>query len=84
MFHTVRANKYKLHLMETATGLRFALVTEPSVGNLQQAMQHMLTVFYVEDIVKNALESPCEALIRERFAESLLSHAKSFEDPVDK
>ena len=110
---------YKLHLLETTTGIRvgihweahmpkyhimnmlanslvkkplapstpettcewdpvvvLVLITDPYVNSLKQPMQHMLKVFYVEEIVKNALESPRNCGVREKFAESLLNYVK--------
>mmetsp|Transcript_28284 Transcript_28284/g.92320 ORF Transcript_28284/g.92320 Transcript_28284/m.92320 type:complete len:139 (+) Transcript_28284:73-489(+) len=54
-FHAFKTNSYKLHYMESPTGLRFVLLTQPSMGDLRQALRHIYNNLYVEMVVKNPL-----------------------------
>lgn len=45
---------YKLHYLETMTGLRFALTTDPTVGRITDALGNLYRL-YVENVVKNPL-----------------------------
>merc|ERR1711957_338539 len=55
-FRSYTTTEYKLHALETATGYRFAITTDPSVSGA--AMATCLPEFYalfVEDVLKNPM-----------------------------
>jgi len=45
---------YKLHYLETLTGLRFAMTTAPSVGRIIEVLQDIYRL-YVDYVIKNPL-----------------------------
>jgi len=55
-FLNFKTSKYKLHLYETATGLKFVLLTDLNVGNIRDNLQTIYSQIYVEYVVKNPLE----------------------------
>ncbi|KAI3882346.1 hypothetical protein MKW92_053510 [Papaver armeniacum] len=65
-FHSFSTNSYKLSLMETPSGIKIILVTNPKTGDLRESLKHIYSL-YVEYVVKNPLYSPgtqirCELL----------------------
>jgi len=53
-FKSVRTETYKLHYFETATGLRFALISDPGAPDLRECLRHIYGHIYVEYVSKNA------------------------------
>jgi hypothetical protein len=47
-FLAFRTNNYKLHVAETATGLRFLLHTEPSAPNMRDAVARCVAAYALE------------------------------------
>ena len=76
-FTSYTTTKYKLHFFETATGLKFVLNTDTSVGSLNDVLQHIYSNIYVEFIVRNPLCKPGEWLDSELFCSELDSYVKS-------
>ncbi|XP_077444243.1 trafficking protein particle complex subunit 1 isoform X2 [Stigmatopora argus] len=52
-FQSFQTSRYRLHYLETASGLKFVINTDLSVGNAREALQHIYSNLYVENIVKN-------------------------------
>lgn len=48
-------NVYKMHCFETASGKRFILVTDPSVGDLKEELRKIYSTIFVEYVIKNPL-----------------------------
>ena len=55
-FHSYRTPTYKLHCYETATRLRFVLLTDPSVADLRDTLREIYSKVYVEFVAKNPLQ----------------------------
>ena len=51
--------EYKLHYFETATQLKFVMLTDPRVGNMRTVLHQIWATLYVEFVVKSPL-SPIE------------------------
>ncbi|XP_068855342.1 trafficking protein particle complex subunit 1-like [Aphelocoma coerulescens] len=54
-FHT---SKYRLHYLETPSGLRLVLNTDLGVPSAREALQHIYSNLFVELVVKNPLCPP--------------------------
>lgn len=52
-------SKYRVHLWETATGLKFALISDNLTDNLQNVLQELYKNYFIRNITFNAL-SPAE------------------------
>jgi len=50
-----KSNVYKLHFLETASGLKIVLTTDPSVGDLNEVLKYIFSKIYVEKVSKNPL-----------------------------
>ncbi|KAG4301172.1 hypothetical protein PCANB_002421 [Pneumocystis canis] len=57
-FISYRTAEYKLHHYETASGLRFVLLTDPQCNNLLHVLHQIFVSLYVEYVVKNPLGNP--------------------------
>ena len=53
-FKSIRTETYKLHYLETPTGLRFAFVTDPGAPDLRECLRHIYANIFVEFVSKNA------------------------------
>mmetsp|Transcript_31668 Transcript_31668/g.73444 ORF Transcript_31668/g.73444 Transcript_31668/m.73444 type:complete len:168 (-) Transcript_31668:188-691(-) len=47
--------QYKLHSLETTSGYRFVLTTDPGVPNQQECLRHIYAELFVEHVVKNPM-----------------------------
>ncbi|KAK6918643.1 Trafficking protein particle complex subunit [Dillenia turbinata] len=56
-FHSFRTNTYKLSFMETPSGIKIILVTNPRTGDLREPLKYIYNL-YVEHVVKNPLYTP--------------------------
>ncbi|EPZ32303.1 snare-like protein [Rozella allomycis CSF55] len=56
-FISFKTSMYKLHLFETASGLKFVLITDPYQENLQGMLKNIYESVYVEYHVKNPNQS---------------------------
>mgnify|MGYP001123702695 CR=1 FL=1 len=56
-WYSFTTRDYKLHYLETLTGLRFALTTDPSVGRVTDVLTNFYKM-YVELVVKCPLHKP--------------------------
>ena len=70
-------SKYKLHYFESATGLKFVLNTDTSVGNLADELRHIHSRIYVEYVTKNPLIQPGEEITSQLFTSTLDSYIQS-------
>ena len=70
-------SKYKLNYFETATGLKFVLNTDTSVGNLAEEMWHIYSKIYVEYVTKNPLIQPGEKITSQLFTSKLDTYIQS-------
>lgn len=56
-FHSFRTNTYKLNLMESPSGIKMILITDPRMGDLREALKYIYNI-YVEYVAKNPLYTP--------------------------
>lgn len=76
-FLSYSTSKYKLHYFESATGLKFVLNTDTSVGGLSDTLWHIYSKIYVEYVTKNPLIQPGETISSQLFASKLDSYIQS-------
>ncbi|KAI9894430.1 MAG: TRAPP subunit bet5 [Vezdaea aestivalis] len=69
-FVSYRTNSYKLHYYETASNLKFVMLTDPRSENLRIVLHQIYVNLYVEYVVKNPL-APAEHLNGEGVANEL-------------
>mmetsp|Transcript_18844 Transcript_18844/g.38310 ORF Transcript_18844/g.38310 Transcript_18844/m.38310 type:complete len:147 (+) Transcript_18844:103-543(+) len=55
--HCYSTSSYKLHYFETATSLKFLLLTDPGVPSLRECLRQVYSHIYVEFVVKNPLQA---------------------------
>ncbi|GJP32174.1 hypothetical protein CLOM_g2960 [Closterium sp. NIES-68] len=70
-FHAFRTNTYKLNYLETPSGIKIILVTDPKMSDLRDALRHIYTNIYVEYVIKNPLYVPGEPFRCELFISNL-------------
>ncbi|ODV63594.1 TRAPP subunit BET5 ASCRUDRAFT_30305 [Ascoidea rubescens DSM 1968] len=72
---------YRAHYFETLSGLKFVLLTDPSIQDMQKHLHEIYTNFYVEYVAKNALSpvdfKPGELIGSEKFINSVDSYILS-------
>lgn len=78
-FHAFRTNTYKLSLLETPSGLKIVLVTDPKMGDLREVLRHIYSDIYVEYVVKNPLYTPGQPFRCELFNASLDQYFKTLQ-----
>ena len=76
-FLSYTTSKYKLHYFESATGFKFVLNTDTSVGSLSDELWHIYSNIYVEYVVKNPLIQAGEQITSKLFASKLDSYIQS-------
>ena len=76
-FVSYSTSKYKLHYFETATGLKFVINTDNSIGNLSDELWHLYSKIYVEYVVKNPLLKAGKEISSQLFTSSLDSYIQS-------
>lgn len=76
VLQSFRTGKYKAHLKETATGLRFILISDSNVGDLSGLLNQLYSDLYLNTIVKNGL-SPVD------FKEGMVIKNMSFINGAD-
>lgn len=54
-FLSYRTGEYKLHFFETASQLKFILLTDTRVGNMRTVLHQIWQTLYVEYVVKSPL-----------------------------
>ncbi|KAJ1646183.1 Trafficking protein particle complex subunit BET5 [Dispira simplex] len=54
-FVSYRTNSYKLHYYGTASGVRFVLLTDPTVPSLRDVLRQIYLHIYLEYVIKNPL-----------------------------
>ena len=52
-FRSIRTNTYKLHFFETASGIRFALNTQPDAPDLIHILQHIYSSIFIKYVIMN-------------------------------
>lgn len=67
---------YALHYYETATGLRFILVTDKGIADAQDALQSIFVDVFVPLIVRNPMYVRDQPVDSPKFAEALEAHVR--------
>jgi len=68
---SIATDTYKLHFLDSPTGIRIALVTEPSAGDLRAAMRHIYENLYAQMVMRNPEYEPGAAIKCENFCREL-------------
>ncbi|CAM6127214.1 unnamed protein product [Calypogeia fissa] len=76
-FHSFRTNTYKLSFMETPTGIKIVLLTDPRMSDLSEALKYIYSNIYVEYVVKNPLYIPDKPFKFELFNSALDAYVKT-------
>ncbi len=69
--YSCSTSTYKLHYYETATGLRFVLLTDLAAGDMRDVLRHIYAALYVGILVKNPLWKPDETITDPSFVSQL-------------
>lgn len=78
-FHSFRTNTYKLSFMESPSGIKLILVTDPRMGDLREALKYIYNNIYVEYVVKNPLYTPGQPFKCELFNATLDQYVKTLQ-----
>eukprot|EP00798_Chlamydomonas_sp_ICE-L_P000380 gene380-1774_t len=62
VFHSFTTNTYKLHFLETPSGVKIVLNTSRDIGDLQELMNQVYDDVFVQTVVKNPLYEPGKQL----------------------
>lgn len=76
-FWSYRTNNYKLHFLETLSGLKFVLNTSDNTGDLRDLMQTIYTSIYVQFVSKNPLNQAGKPFNHGGFTKALNQHLRS-------
>lgn len=76
-FYSFRTNTYKMHFLESPSGIKIVLNTSPDVGNLSDALYYIYDDAFVEYVVKNPLCNPGEPFQVEQFTSSVNNYLKT-------
>ncbi|KAG0629985.1 hypothetical protein M758_1G144700 [Ceratodon purpureus] len=78
-FHSFRTNTYKLSFMESPSGIKLILVTDPRMGDLREALRFIYSNIYVEYVVKNPLYTLGQPFKCELFNSTLDQYVKTLQ-----
>ncbi|CAK9215903.1 unnamed protein product [Sphagnum troendelagicum] len=78
-FHSFRTNTYKLSFMESPSGIKLILITDPRMGDLRDALKYIYSNIYVEYVVKNPLYTPGQPFKCELFNATLDQYVKTLQ-----
>jgi len=84
-FTYFKTNNYKLHFFETATNLKFLILTDIATGNLKEELVKIYKDIYVDYVVKNPAYKVGDSITCEGFITKLNEHIKrlaSFSTPA--
>eukprot|EP00698_Gefionella_okellyi_P003043 TRINITY_DN12864_c0_g1_i1.p1 TRINITY_DN12864_c0_g1~~TRINITY_DN12864_c0_g1_i1.p1 ORF type:complete len:141 (-),score=14.04 TRINITY_DN12864_c0_g1_i1:498-920(-) len=70
-FQRFTTNTYKMHYLETPSGIRFVITTDTSVGDLKDVLRHIYGQFFVELVVKSPSYQPGAPIQTEGFSTAL-------------
>eukprot|EP00879_Flechtneria_rotunda_P003539 GHRR01003773.1.p1 GENE.GHRR01003773.1~~GHRR01003773.1.p1 ORF type:complete len:160 (+),score=34.65 GHRR01003773.1:255-734(+) len=76
-WYSFTTNTYKLHFLESPSGIKMVLNTSPDVGDLREVMSYVYDDIYVEYVVKNPLYTPGEPFKIEQFNNALNGYLRS-------
>ena len=70
-FYACSTSEYRLHYLETASGLRFVLTTDLAATDMREALRHIYAQIYVECLTKNPLYATNEPISCPLFTQTL-------------
>eukprot|EP00744_Colponema_vietnamica_P018815 GILI01026571.1.p1 GENE.GILI01026571.1~~GILI01026571.1.p1 ORF type:complete len:140 (+),score=52.14 GILI01026571.1:149-568(+) len=76
-FNSYTTPLYKLHFFETASGLKFVLLTDPSAGDLKEELRAIYSGIFIPYVVRNPLYRPGEPVQCPIFSSTLKAHLSS-------
>ena len=68
---SIRTGKYTMHLMETASGLRFVLNSSNENTDMTQNLEHIFGKLFVQHVAKNPLYKLGDKITSTRFTQAL-------------
>jgi len=66
-----KAKAYTLHLFESATGYRFVLTSDGTMGDLRPSLKHIYCNVFVPYVLRNPLYKMNSPIVNHRFAAEL-------------
>eukprot|EP00245_Coleochaete_scutata_P013761 TRINITY_DN5701_c0_g1_i1.p1 TRINITY_DN5701_c0_g1~~TRINITY_DN5701_c0_g1_i1.p1 ORF type:complete len:146 (+),score=10.34 TRINITY_DN5701_c0_g1_i1:99-536(+) len=75
-FHSFKTNTYRLSFMETQSGIKLVLVSDPKMPDLRETLRYIFLNIYVEYVVKNPLYVPGQPFRCELFSTNLDLYVK--------
>eukprot|EP00850_Spirogloea_muscicola_P018285 SM000166S02466 [mRNA] locus=s166:95969:97162:+ [translate_table: standard] len=78
-FRAFRTNTYKLSFLESPSGIKIVLISEPRMGDMHEPLKHIYSRIYAECIVKNPLHTPGQPFSCELFATTLDQYVKTLQ-----
>eukprot|EP00850_Spirogloea_muscicola_P014102 SM000099S25208 [mRNA] locus=s99:271621:272722:+ [translate_table: standard] len=78
-FRAFRTNTYKLSFLESPSGIKIVLISEPRMGDMREPLKHIYSRIYAECIVKNPLHTPGQPFSCELFATTLDQYVKTLQ-----
>ncbi|KAK9829742.1 hypothetical protein WJX72_007624 [[Myrmecia] bisecta] len=76
-FHSFKTNNYKLHFLESPSGLKMVLNTDADVGDLREHLAYIYRTLYVDYVMKNPVYSTSKQFNFELFTANLNKYIKS-------
>lgn len=76
-FHSFSTDVYRLHYLESPSGVRLALCASPDAGDLSEAVAHVYSSLYTEYVLKNPLYDPGQPFSVEPFTNALNAYLRS-------
>lgn len=76
-FHSFTTNTYKMHFLESPSGIKMVLNTSPDVGDLREVMNYIYEEIYVEYVVRNPLYVPGQPFKIDEFNNALNGFLRS-------
>jgi len=68
---TIRTGTYAIHHLETETGVRFVLMTDPSFPDGRATLDHIYRDLYIPKVVQNPCASPGSDVTAAAFLDGL-------------
>jgi hypothetical protein len=70
-FTSFVTGSYKLHILETMSGLNFVLLTEETAGELTEKLQYLYSELFSQYVVRSPLYRPKQAIHSPLFVEKV-------------
>ena len=70
-FSSFVTGSYKLHILETMSGLNFVLITEETAGDLTEKLQYLYSELFSQYVLRNPLYRPKQEIRSPLFLEKV-------------